>query len=172
MRSFRQSDDLNVTIGLCHLACVPQLFYLIHDKKFALLVAKIVDEPLTTGEALQVLHFVEKFESIFKFGTPVSGPGVFNFFVLTLELSDDYSSTINVNIKLKSLKCFPLSCVLRCQRDSQLLKLQLASFMTVNSSIKWLRIAASSLCAFYASHLQGKKPAVTLSVLRSQTIFF
>lgn len=153
------------------MAYTPQFFYLFHNDKLALLVDKIVDDLLITGEASHVEHFLKRVDSKFDIGTIVSGPVVFYFYGLAIEQLDDNSSTFHADTKRNALECLPPSCVRRRQWDSLLSEVELASFLSVKSSIRWLGIAASPLCVFYGPHLQQKMPTVSIRSLQSRTTF-
>lgn len=75
-----QANDLNITIGLCHLAYIPRLFYLTHNDKLFVLVIKIVYDLLMTGGTSHVEHFIEMLDSRYKFETVVSEPDEYCFF--------------------------------------------------------------------------------------------
>lgn len=76
---------------------------------------------------------------------------------------------IHADNKSNALECFILSSVRRRQCDSPMSVVEKFSFMSVNSSIGWLGVAASPLCAFYESHLQQRMSYHTVNALRSQS---
>lgn len=62
-----------------------------------MLVAKLVDDLLTTGEHIFVESFLNEFESKFTLETVVHGPRQLNLFGLTIAEHDDMTSSINGN---------------------------------------------------------------------------
>lgn len=116
--------------------------------------------------------FFRRFDSTVKLGTVVRCSGTLKFYGMSKVQFDDFSSSISVDDKLHSIEALPLSRSRRRQCDSSLKSVEKSSFMTVNSSIAWLGIAASPFCAFYASHLQQKIPCVTLVATRVQINYF
>ena len=64
-----QSDTAITNMGLTQCRYIPQLFYLKKNRKTVLLVAKIVDDMLVTGETSYVKRFVHKFNTQFTLGT-------------------------------------------------------------------------------------------------------
>ena len=163
-----QSDSLLQDLGLVQIAVIPQLFYLIKDNKLSLLVAKIVDDLLVTGLPEVVRAFLQKFNMRYKLGTVAHGPGRLRFYGMNIVQEDDFSSYIDADDKLASLETFPLTRLRRREVDSPLTTVEKASFMSLNSSLGWLGIAASPFCAFYASFLQQKLPNATVAALVSQ----
>lgn len=102
-----QSDGLKVGIGLAQLAYIPQLsFYQLLEYNVVLLVAKIVNDLLTTeegrgerGGASVVSFFPTIFDHKFKHGTFSSGSGVLSFHERMIEQKDDYLVTVHANEK-------------------------------------------------------------------------
>ena len=139
------------------------------NNQIVLIVAKIVYHLIMTGVKHFVDIFLKKFDDKFKFGSIVHGPGIIKFYGLTIEQFEDMSSTIHSDDKLNAIECFPLSRIRRRQADSVLNNVEKSSYMSVNSSLGWLGIAAYPLCSFYASHLQQKMPSVTVNAVKSQT---
>ena len=147
---------------------MPQLFYVFVDKKLVLLAAKIVDDILITGVYKHVKAFLHGFNSKFALGTVVSGPGNLRFYGLNIVQDEDMSCSINAEDKLLALEQCPITRLRRQEHDSELNAVERSAFMSLNSSIGWLGIAASPFCAFYASHLQQKLPDARVSVLSLQ----
>lgn len=115
-----QFDGLMVDIGWASLLYISQHFYRLRENKLVLLVAKIVDDSLITGEAHVmsslitgeasiVSSFVKTFDKKFKPGTVVSGPGVLDFYGVVIELNDDNSVIIHAGDKLLTLDCLFLA---------------------------------------------------------------
>lgn len=163
-----QADELIMALGLCHMPLIPQLFYLLKNGVIVLVVIKIVDDLLMTGEDASVNDFIERFNKKFELGTVVRGPGSFKFYGISMSQDEDLSSSVNADEKLNLIDSFPLSRVRRRQCNSSLTSVEMSAFMSVNSSIGWLGIAASPFCAFYASHLQQKMPKATVEAIMSQ----
>ena len=96
------------------------------------------------------------------------GPGTFLFFGLKITQETDYSITVQADDKLTRLECHSIDLNRRKQKDDVLNDLEFSSFRSVNSSIGWIGIAASTFCAFYASYLQQEVPDKKFSDLISQ----
>lgn len=119
-------------------------------------MVKIVDGHLMTGEQSEVDLFIDCLNTNSSFGTVVHGPAIFKSYGMTILQAEDCSSTIHADEKRNKIESVPLSCVRHSQCDFQLNDTEKSSFMSFNSSIGWLGIAAFPHCAFYASHLQQR----------------
>ena len=162
------SDEVMFNIGLQHLSVIAQLFYQMKDGKLALIVIKIVDYLLMTGEKSYMDNFIRQFNDKFQFGTVIHGPGILKFFGLTIIQNTDFSCTVHGDEKLMALEVFPLPRTRRRQPDSELSDYEKSSYMSVNSSLSWLGITASPLCAFISSYLQQKLPDLNVDSIISQ----
>lgn len=149
-----QWDELFLDLGLRHLAAIPQLFYSVKNGSVVLIVIKIVDDLLITGETNVASKFIECFNRKFKLGTIVKAPGAMKFYGMSIIQLEDFSCTIDADDKLDAIEGFLLSRVRRRQLESTLNNVELSAFKPGNSSIGWLEIVSSPFCAFYASHLQ------------------
>ena len=78
------------------------------------------------------------------------------------------SVTINGNAKLEAISCSSLSWHRRKMVTENLKQVELRSFRSVSSSIRWLRTNASIFRAFYSSWLQQKAPSPILENLVAQ----
>lgn len=136
--------------------------------KLVLLVAKVVDDLRTTGVTSYVDEFLVTFNKKFQFGSVVRGLGILKFYGMKIVQNEDILLSTHVDDNLNSLECYPLSRIWRRQVDLALTVVEKSSFMSVNSSLGWLRITASPLCVFYAIHLQQMMPSVTVNSVMSQ----
>ena len=164
-----QSDKVLTDMGLEQCTYVPQLFTLKVNGKIVLIVAKIVDDMLATGELAMTEQFIKKFNIQFKLGTVNYGPGLLRFYGLNIRQFDDFHCTIDGDEKLEALEPSPISRSRRREIDEQLNDIERSSFMSVNASINWLGITASPLCAFYSSYLQQRMPINNVGNLTLQS---
>ena len=153
-----QSDSALTNMGLQQSRHVPQLFTLKRNGKLVLIVAKIVDDMLATGESSYVHSFIKKFDAQYKLGTVNYGPGLLRFYGLNVRQHADFHCTIDGDEKLDALEPVPITRSRRREIDEQLNDIEKSSFMSINASINWLGITASPICAFYSSHLQQRTP--------------
>lgn len=163
-----QSDTLLHELGLHQLPVVPQLFHIIQNGQLMLLVAKIVDDILVTGVTNEVDKFLAGFDARFELGTVAHGPGSLRFYGMNIVQNEDMTCSIDANDKLSALEPYPITRLRRRQTEEPLNSVEKSAFMSLNSSLGWLGLAASPFCAFYASHLQQKLPKATVSVLTLQ----
>ena len=153
-----QSDTAITNMGLTQCRYIPQLFYMKKNRKTVLLVAKIVDDMLVTGETSYVKSFVHKFNTQFTLGTVTYGPGLLRFYGLNIRQYDDYHSTIDGDEKMDALDAVPITRSRRREVDEKLNDIERRAFMSINASINWLGITTSPICAFYSSFLQQRTP--------------
>lgn len=163
-----QSDEAFISLGLEHVALVPQLFCLRKDGEVTMLAVKIVDDILLTGTDSSMRLFITEFNKKFTLGEVVHGPNSLRFYGMNLIQESDWSVTIHADDKLQSLEPYPISRTRRRQIDDQMNDIEKKAFMSINASIGWLGITTSPLCSFYASHLQQKIREKRVSALLSQ----
>ena len=137
---------------------IPQLFTLKRNGKLVLIIAKIVDDMLATGELSYVKSFISKFDNQFSLGTVNYGPGLLRFYGLNIRQHADFHCTIDGDEKLEALEPVPITRSRRREIDQPLNDIERSAFMSINASINWLGITASPICAFYSSHLQQRTP--------------
>ena len=104
-----QSDNLLLDLGLQRVIDVPQLFYAMSDGKLSVVVAKIVDDILATGENNAVDQLLERFNSKFKFGTVIHGPGRLRYFGFNISQHEDFKCSLDGDDKLFALEPVPLT---------------------------------------------------------------
>lgn len=104
-----QSDQMLKTLRPSQLLYVPQLFYFQQGNNVVVVVAKIVDDHLITGEESFVSSFLKTFDTKLKFGSVTHGPGCLRIFGLDICQHDDFSITIDADEKRKALEPYPLS---------------------------------------------------------------
>lgn len=153
-----QSDKALTTMGLEQSRHIPQLFTFKRNGKLVLIIAKIVDDMLATGELSYVKSFISKFDSQFSLGTVNYGPGLLRFYGLNIRQHADFHCTIDGDEKLEALEPVPITRSRRREIDQPLNDIERSAFMSINASINWLGITASPICAFYSSHLQQRTP--------------
>lgn len=118
-----------------------------------------------TGNKSDVNAFVDQFDQKFKLRTFIRGPGNMKFYGISIVQLVDFSSTIDVDEKLVEVEGCPLAHVRHRQFDVVLNKIELSTFMFVNSSIGWSGFTASQFCAFYSTYLQQKMPSSNVSFI-------
>lgn len=164
----RQCDDAIYKIGLSHLPVITQLFYLSRNGTIVLLVIKNVDDLYMNGEDGEAQSFCQKLNNSFELGTNVRCAGIMKVYGLKIFQNDDYCTGIHVDEQFNAFECLPLSRIRRGQRYLSLNAIENSFFKSVNSPLGCHGIAASPLCAFYASYLQQKLPTLTVSSITSQ----
>lgn len=142
-----------MSMVLFHMAVISQLFFQTRHGSVVLVVIKIVDDLLLTEEKDFAEAFSLQFDSTFKFGTVVRGPGRLKFYGISIVQFDDFYSN-NTDDKLFAINAFTISCAWRRQCDPPLTSAEKLSFMFVNSANGWLGIPAPPFCAFSSSHSQ------------------
>ena len=159
------SDECLRMLGFKQLVYVPQLFYKKLNRHLISVAVKVVDDVLFSGEPDVIDKIVGEIDAKFALGTIVRGPGEFLFYGLRIEQDESLDITVHADHKLEALDAFPISRPRRKDMQEALNAMEKKSFNSVNSSLRWLGIAASPLCAFYASYLQQCAPSATLSDL-------
>lgn len=161
----KMSDNFFRELGLKQCTFMPQLFYARDTtNNLAIVAAKIVGDIIINGIRTFVEQFLQTFNNRFMLGSIPSGPGILRFYGMDMIQNEDYRSTINADDKLGVIETFLLT---RCRRrlpDETRTSVERSSFMSVNSSIGWLWISASPLCAFYSSYLQQRSPENTTAL--------
>ena len=103
-----QCDYAILSIGLFQSKYIPQLFYKTNNYRIVLLVSKLVDELMVSGEPEETDSFVRKLFNLFKLGSFAHGSGRIQLFGLTVNLNEDLSSHIYGDDKLNSLESYRL----------------------------------------------------------------
>lgn len=164
-----KSDSALASLGLIQSSAIPQLF--VHTDRngnIDMIVIKMVDDILATGQDDVLKSFVTDFGGPFALGEIMHGPGQLRFFGLNIVQHEDFSCSIDGDEKLGKIEPYPLSRVRRRQSDEVLNAIERSAFMSINASIGWLGITTSVLCAFHSSSLQQKLPNARVSSLMSQ----
>lgn len=86
--------------------------------------------------------FYAAFNSTFEFRTVVCGRGTMKIYGVSIIRSVDYSSYIDADENLQVVRTFSLSSVCGLQCGSPLTSIETFSFVSLNSSNRWLAIAA------------------------------
>lgn len=165
----KQSDELLYSLNLQQVTAIPQLFYMTVDGSTVSIVAKIIDDMILAGVEEHANNFIKKFNSRFKLGKIIHGPGRLRFYGLNAIQHEEYSCSIDGDDKLNVLEPYLLSRVRRKQTESRLTMVERSAFMSLNSSLGWLGISASPFCSFCSSYLQQKLTDGLVSALISQT---
>lgn len=156
-----QSDDVLFSMGLLQSKYIPQLFYSFNNQgEIQMLLAKIVDDIILTGEEGITAKFIDDFNRVFELGSVVSGPGEMRFFGTNLLQKDDMSVEIDVDDKLSNVFEYSFLRQRRKQMEEQVNDLEKKSFMSVNSTLGWIGSACSPLCSYYSSYIQQKLPDI------------
>lgn len=112
------SDEVMFNLGLSHLSVITQLCYQMKNEKLVLIVIKIVDDLLITGEKEFMDNYLNDFNEKFEFGTIIRSPGISKCFDLTILQNNDSSCTIHGDEKLMAKEGYPFSRIRRRQPDS------------------------------------------------------
>lgn len=96
------------------------------------------------------------------------GPGNLRFDGLNITQEEDFPCRINADDKLVALEKRPISRLRRRETESELIAVAKSAFISLNSSLGGLGIAASPFCTFYASPMHQMLPSAKVSVLASQ----
>ena len=163
-----QSDNLLLNLGLERLIDVPQLFYRKVDGKISVLVAKIVDDILATGEKDAVERVLTDFNDRFNFGTVIHGPGILRFFGFNIVQNDDFTCAINADDKLHNIEPAPLTRIRRKAVTDSMNQIERHTFCSINSSLGWLGTTVSPFCSSVSSRLQQRLPDLLVSDLIKQ----
>ncbi len=163
-----QSDELMCQLGLVQLTLIPQLFIKLDNGRLTMIAAKVVDDIILTGEESVTSKFIDDFNAKFKLGTIIRGPGKLRFFGLQVVQEKDLSICVDGNEKLNKIEPYPISNVRRKNYTEPLDQVEKHAFMSINSSLGWLGIAASPFCALYESYLQQKLPKANVETLLCQ----
>ena len=163
-----QSDNLLLDLGMLRVTDIPQLFYAKSNGRLTILLAKIVDDILVTGEVAVFENVLRMFNEKFKFGTIVHGPGKLRYFGFNVIQYDDYTTVIDGDDKLSALEPPPLSRIRRKAVDDKLNEVEKSAFSSLNSCIGWLGTTVSPFCAASASRLQQCLPDVRVSDMIKQ----
>ena len=156
-------------LGITQLPLIPQLFVKFDDDKLTMIAAKVVDDIKIAGVPAVVDNFVKRFNCQFKLGTITKGPGELKFYGLDVTQRNDLSITVTCDEKVNTLEPYPISKTRRKQTSDKLNDVEKHEFMSINSSLGWLGIAASPFCALYASYMQQRLPNATVEELLSQS---
>lgn len=137
------------------------------SSRLVLLVAKLVDDPLITGDDALISDFLSKFNIVSELGTIKHGPGVIRFNGLTIFQNENMFCIIDGDDKLNVPEPMVISRECRKQTDYPLNSTKSKHLRSLNSSLGWLEIAASPFCSFFASYYQQKFSSATVSTLTS-----
>lgn len=138
------------------------------DGKLVLVVVKIFRDFLISCEPSEVEWTIKNYCNKAKFESVFHGTRVFNFYDKVIEKFEYRSDITHTDSKITTLEHFPLSRARKLCCDPRISKMELASFMSVISSIWFLGFSDLPLCAFNASNPQQKSPQTNVVVLISQ----
>lgn len=127
-----------------------------------MVAVKVVDDLKVTGEGDNPKNSIKDFDNKFKLGTVSQGTSNLRRFGMNTLQEDDFTVSINADDKLFSVTEQKLTKDSRCQANDTLNVAERSAYASINSSLGWLGIAASLLCATYALLLQKCAPRPTL----------
>lgn len=96
-------DSILVDFGCCRVADVSQRLHFQRNKQLVLLVSKIDDNFLVTGECNIADSMLKSFDDDFNLGNVVHRPGTLQFFVFNVIRNDNTSCTTDKDEILLSL---------------------------------------------------------------------
>lgn len=118
-----QFDDHTILLQRNKVALIPKLLYKRECGRLVLLVAKIIDDLLITGEHCFTETFLtdsnNKF-TLFTLSTVVYGPGQIRFSGFIITQDEDLTSSVNGDKNLDLLNPYPLPRVRRIQPKKKL----------------------------------------------------
>lgn len=109
--------------------------------------------------------FLPRFNKKFKLGKIGHGTDRIRLYGVNLIPHDDMSCHIDDDDKLNALPPYPISPVCRREIKEVLNKIEKFVFMSLNSSLGWLRLAGYPFCAFSTSYQQQKISSATIAAL-------
>lgn len=95
-----QSDVLLVQLGFTRVPLVPQLFYIVANKKVTPMCSKIFYDLLLAGKSEITDKLTHRINANFPLEAVARGPGLIHYFGLNFAQSDDYSITVDADDKL------------------------------------------------------------------------
>lgn len=97
------SDILFIEIGFDQLTFVPKIFFIQKSGKLTGIAVKIVDDVQFSGNSDLILSTIKLFESKFKLGTVVYGPGSFLFYSMDSKFHCQMILTCQMMVKKRFL---------------------------------------------------------------------
>lgn len=99
-----QSDEAMFSLGLIQLKYIPQLFFRFdNDGDIQIILTKIVDYIIITGEEVVKSTFIEDFTKLYEQGKVVNGSGKMRFFCMNSSQNEDMPVEINADDKLLNI---------------------------------------------------------------------
>lgn len=157
----KQSYDCLKLIVFTMITYILQLLYMKRNGLLTAIVVKAVDDVIFGGEDTEADNVIIFIQRQFNLGTVVYGPEKFFFYGLQFEQDSIMEITIDANYKLNTLEPFPITLGRRKCVDDRLNPSKQKSFISLNSSLGWLGISSSPLCANYISHIHQVFPSAT-----------
>lgn len=117
------------------MTVIPQTFYFPREGRLVLILVKAVNDLIFTGELRCVKYSISKLDVKFKFGTIVRGPGIFNFYGMTIDQHDYLSITVHAKDELESTESYPMFCIRCPQCESAVTNIEKSAFMSDSSSL-------------------------------------
>lgn len=129
-----KSDESFQLLGLQPVVVVPQLFYMKKSGVIVLVVVKIVDDLLATGENFILRASATGLGNMFQLSKIVHDPGQTIFYRLHITQQEDFYCKIHGDENLNSPCLYPLNRM-RCFHAYKLLiELERKAFMSINAS--------------------------------------
>lgn len=82
---------------------------------------------------------------------------------------ETFQCSINADDKLMKLEPYSFTLLRRRDIDNPIDQIESSVFMSLNSSLGWLGLAASPICTFHASHPQQMLPTVSVAAVVAQS---
>lgn len=136
------------------------------------IAAELVDDIKVSGENDNANVFIASFNCRFKLATIASGPGHMGRFEIHYIQEEHMTMETNADDKLDDSAEYSLQRHRQKQFDTDVNQMDCSSYASTNSSIGWIKTAASPICSFYASYLQQKSVMSRYQIWSNKTIFY
>lgn len=164
-----KSDAVMLDLGLQQSKHIPQLFFKKKNEELVLVAAKVVNDLKASGKRDNAKDFLTAFDRKFKFGAVNHGPGHMRYFGIKTIQHEDFSIATNADDKLEAIDECYISRNRRKESAQPINAIERSSFVSINSSIGWIRTTACPICTFYSSYIQQKTPYTQVHHLVEQT---
>lgn len=155
-------DSLLTSIGFRQMPVLSQLLVLIRNQQLVAIIAKIVADLLLVGNSHDIDPIIAVIQAKIELGIIAHDPGHFRYFGLNLQQIDDYSTSVDGDDKLAGIAAMPISKLRRREIYSALSLVKAKPFSSLNSTVVWVGITASPLCAVFASIHQQVAPLASI----------
>lgn len=130
-----------------------QIYHRREKEKLVLLVTKSVDDLSATGPGSYAKQFIQTFDKTSKLGTVNYGPEHSRVIGINFIQNTEFTIEKHAKVKLGAvLKYFPTR-PRRKEYKGSINQMEISKFAPVNSTLRWLGVIATTLCALFSSYL-------------------